>query len=88
MKTFLSYSYNGTEEILTHQKILKLKSFWGEIVTYFCAVIFVDADQLESDRYFNPEHLGYIINIFDGTYDYRLRLWFINNYKEVTFMGS
>ena len=70
-------------------KILKLKSYPGENVTDFCAAILVDAKRLESDGAFKPEHLGYIIRIFEDTSDSRFRLWAIKKYKEVTeFIGK
>ena len=39
MTTFLYDSYDTLEETLTHMKILKLKSYPGDKVTDFCAVI-------------------------------------------------
>ena len=65
-------------------KSLKLKSYPGENVTDCCAAILVDAERLESAGAFNPEHLGYIIRIFEDTSDSRFRLWAIQKYKEVT----
>ena len=63
---------------------LKLKSYPGENVTYFCASILVDCERLERAGAFNTEHLGYITCIFENTYDYRFRQWGIHKYKEVT----
>ena len=40
-------------------------------------------ERLESDGAFNPEHLGYIIPIFEDTSYYRFHLWATQNYKEV-----
>ena len=65
-------------------KSLKLKSYLGKNVTYSCAAILVDAERLESDGAFKPEHLGYITRIFEDTYDSRFLLWAIQKYKEVT----
>ena len=65
-------------------KSLKLKSYPGENVTDCCAAILVDAERLESAGAFKPEHLGYIIRIFEDTSDSRFRLWYIHKYKEVT----
>ena len=48
-------------------KSLKLKSYPGENVTDCCAEILVDAERLESARALKPEHLGYIIRIFEDT---------------------
>ena len=33
---------------------------------------------------FKPEHLGYIIRIFEDTSDSRFRMWAIQKYEEVT----
>ena len=75
MTTFLSDSHDTLEETLTHMKSLKLKSYPGENVTDFCAAILVDAERLDSDGAFKPEHLGYITCIFEDTSDSRFRLW-------------
>ena len=58
MTEFLSDSHDALKETLTHMKSLKLESYSGEKVTYFCAAILVDAERLESDGAFKPEHLG------------------------------
>ena len=83
MTTFLSDPYDASEETLNHMKSLKLKIYPGENVTYFCATILVDAERLESSRTFKPDHLGYIIRIFEDTSDSIFRLWAIQKYKQV-----
>ena len=40
-------------------------------------------ERLESAGVFKPEHLGYIINIFEDTSNYRFHLWETQKYKEV-----
>ena len=75
MTTFLSDSYDAIDETLTHMKSLKLNSYTGENVTYFCASILVDAERLTSAGAFKSYHLGYITNIYEDISDYRLRLW-------------
>ena len=60
MTKFLSDSYDALEETINHMKSLKIKSYPGENVTDCCAAILVDAECLESDGAFKPEHLGYI----------------------------
>ena len=75
MTTFLSDSYDALEETLNHMKSLKLKSYPGENVTDCCAEILVDAERLESAGALKPEHLGYMIRIFEDTSDSRFRLW-------------
>ena len=84
MATFISDSYDALEETLNHMNSLKLKSYPGENITDCCAAIFVDAERLDSAEALKPEHLGYIIRIFEYTYDSRFRLWGIHKYKEVT----
>ena len=81
MTKFLSDSYDALEETLNHMKILKLKSYPGENVTDFCAAILMDSECPESFGAFKPEHLGYIIRIFEDTSDSRFRLWAIQKYK-------
>ena len=58
MTQFISDSYDALEETINHLKSLKLKSYLGENVTDCCASILADAEPLESDGAFNPEHLG------------------------------
>ena len=65
-------------------KSLKLKIYPEENVTDFCAEILVDAELLDSDGAFKPEHIGYITSIFEDTSDSILHLWDIHKYKEVT----
>ena len=40
-------------------------------------------ESLESAGAFKPEHLGYIIRIFDNTSDSRFHLWATQKYKLV-----
>ena len=47
-------------------------------------MILVGDERLESNRFFNPDHLGYITCIFDDTSDSRFPIWDINKYNEVT----
>ena len=80
----LSDSYCPLEENLTHRKILKIKNYPGDNVTDCCAAILVYAKPLESYRYFNTNHLGYITNISDNTSNPIFHLWENNKYNEVT----
>ena len=84
MTKFLFDSYDALEETLNHMKSLKLKNYPEENITDCCAAILVDAERLESDEAFKPEHLGNITRIFENTSDSRFRLWDIHKYKEVT----
>ena len=64
---------------------LEFQYRWHNVsVTDFCAAILVDDERLESVGPHNLDHLGYINCIFEDTSDYRLRLWDIQKYKEVT----
>ena len=67
MTTFISDSYDDLEETLNHMKSLKQKKYPGDNITDCCAAILVDAERLDSAGAFKPEHLGYIIRIFDYT---------------------
>ena len=84
MTTFLSDSYDDSEETIIHTKSLKLKSYPWENVTDCCAAILVDAEHLESVGAFKPEHIGYITRIFEDTSDSIFCMWDIQKYKEVT----
>ena len=75
MTTFISNSYDTSEEALTRMKSIKIKIYPGENVTDFCAEILVDSEHLDSAGAFKPEHLGYITCIFEDTSDSRFRLW-------------
>ena len=83
MTTFLSNSYDDLEETLTHMKILKLKIYPGENVTYCCAEMLVDADCPESARALKHEQIGYITRVFEDTSYSGFCLWDIQKYKEV-----
>ena len=69
MTKVISNYYASLEDNLIHFKGIKLKHHLGEDVTELCAAILVDADCIESARAFKPEHLGYITNIFENTFD-------------------
>ena len=70
-------------ETLNHMKSHKLKYFQGGNIAYRWDTILVDAEYLDSERTFNPNNLGYIVCIFDYTYDSRFHLWTNQKYKEV-----
>ena len=40
-------------------------------------------ESIESARAFKPEHLGFIIRIYEDTSDYIFQLWATQKYKEV-----
>ena len=64
-----------SEHNMIQMKSLKLKSYSGENVKYFRAVILVNCDNLDSTGAFKTDNIGYINCIFEYTYDYILRLW-------------
>ena len=72
--TFFFNSYDALGKTITHMKSLKLNIYPGDNVTNLCTAILVDADPLESDGDFNPEHLWYITHIFEDAYDSIFRL--------------
>ena len=81
--TALSNFYEYLMDTMNHMKSLKLKDYPGRNVTYFFDTILVDVERLESAGAFNPEHLGYIIRIFEETSDSRFHVWETQKYKEV-----
>ena len=83
MITILSYQYDSLVETLSPVNSLKLKYHPWQNVADLCDVILIDSERLEIDGAFNPEHLGYIIHIFEDTYDYIFHLWTTEKYKEV-----
>ena len=64
-------------------KILKLKDHpVGGVADCYDAIL-VNVESLESAGAFKPEHLGYIIRIFEDTSDPIFHLWGIQKYKEI-----
>ena len=79
----ISDSYDSLVDTLNHTKSLNIKdNAWGD-VTNFCDAILLDTERLESAGEFKPEHLGYIIRIFEDTSDYRFYLWATQKYKDI-----
>ena len=83
MTTVLSNSYYYLVDTLNHMNSIKLKNNPGRDVVDCCDAILVNMERLESYGAFNPDHLGYIISIFEDTSDSRFHLWSTQNYKEV-----
>ena len=52
-----------------------------ENAKYFCDAILKDSERLEGYGSFKPDHLGYIIWIFEDTYDSRFRIWATQKYN-------
>ena len=61
----------------------KLKDNQGGDAADCYDAILVNVESLESSGAFKPEHLGYIIRIFENTSDSRFHLWATQKYKEV-----
>ena len=70
-------------DTLNHTKNLKLKNNPGRDAADYYDAILVNVESLEIVRAFNPEHLGYIICIFEDTSDSRFHLWATQKCKEV-----
>ena len=70
-------------DTLNQLKSLKLKDNQGGYAADWYDAILVNVDILESARSFKPEHLGYIIRIFENTSDSRFHIWETQKYKEV-----
>ena len=85
MSTVLSNSYGYLVDTLNPMKSLKLKDHPGGEggVVDCCDAILLDVERLESDGLFNPNHLGYIIHIFEDTSYSIFQLWATQKYKEV-----
>ena len=84
MTNFLSNLYDDLEGSITHLNIIKRKSYLGDNVTDFCALVLVYAENIERSGAFYLEHLGYIAHIFIDTSVSRFHIWVIQKYKEVT----
>ena len=75
MTAVLSDSYDSLVDTMKHMKSLKLKDHSWKKVSDCCNAIMVDLERLDSAIAFKPEHLGYIIHIFEDTSDSRFHLW-------------
>ena len=83
MTTILSDSYCYLVDTLNYMKSLKLKDNLGRDVADFYDEILVNKESHESAGAFKPEHIGYIIRIFEDTSNSIFRLWETHKYKEV-----
>ena len=64
-------------------KNLKFKDNPGRDLADFYNAILVNVVSLDSAGSFKPEHLSYIIRIFEDTSDSRFHIWETQKYKEV-----
>ena len=83
MTTIISYSYYSLVDTLNHMKNLKLKDHQGRDAADCYEAILVNVESLESAGGFKPEHLGYIIHIFENTSNSRFQIWATQKYKGV-----
>ena len=83
MTTIISDSYYSLVDTLNQMKNLKLKdNQGGDTADYYYAIL-ENVEGLESAGAFKPEHLGYIISIFENTSDSRFNFWATQKYKEI-----
>ena len=75
MTTVLSNSYDYLVGTLNHMKILKHKDNPRRNVADCCEAILVHMERFKSDGTFKPNHLGYIICMFEDTFYSRFHLW-------------
>ena len=75
MTTIISDSYYSLVDTLNHMKSLKLKGNQGGGAADWYDAILENVEGLESAGAFKPEHLGYIIHIFENTSNSRFLLW-------------
>ena len=74
MTTIISNFYYSLADTLNHTKNLKLKDNPGRDVADCYNEILVNVESHESSGAFKPEHLGYIIHIFEDTSDSRFHI--------------
>ena len=83
MTTIISDSYYSLVDTLNQMKNLKLKDHSGRDAADYHDEILVTVESLESAGAFKPEHLRYIIRIFENTSNSRFQIWGTQKYKEV-----
>ena len=83
MTTIISNSYYTLVDTLNHTKNLKLKDHPGRDAADCYNAILVNVESLESAVSFKPEHLGYIIHIFENNSNSRFHLSATQKYKEI-----
>ena len=75
MTTIISDSCYSLMDTLNQMKNLKLKYHPGRDAADCYNAILVNVESLESAGAFKPEHLGYIIHIFENTSNSRFQIW-------------
>ena len=83
MSTIISDSYYSFVDTLNHTKNIKLKDHPCRDAADCYNEILVNVEILDSAGAFKPNHLGYIICIFENNSDSRFHFWATHNYKEV-----
>ena len=81
MTTIIYDSCYSLVDALNNMKNLKIKDNPGRDVADCYNAILVNVESLDSAGAFKPEHLGYIICIFEYTSDSRFHLWVNDKYK-------
>ena len=82
MTTIISDSYYSLVGTLNHKNNLKLKDHPGRDAADCYDAILVNLESLYSAGAFKPKHLGYIIHIFENTYNSRFHIWATQKYKD------
>ena len=83
MTTIIPNSYYSLVDTLNHTKNIKIKDHPGKNAADCYDKILINVESLDSSGAFKPEHLGYIICIFEDTSDSILHIWETQKYKEV-----
>ena len=83
MTTIIPDYYYSLADTLNHTHNLKLKDHLGRDFVDCYDAILVNVESLEIAGSFNPDHLVYIICIFENNYDSRFHLWATQKYKGV-----
>ena len=83
MTTIIYDSYYSLMDNTNQMKNLKLKYHPCRDAADCYDAILVNVKSLESAGAFKPEHLGYIIYIFENTSNSRFQIWATQKYKEV-----
>ena len=81
MNTIISDSYYSLMDTLNQMKNPKLKDHPDRDAADCHDEILVTVESLESAGAFKPEHLGYIIRIFENTLNSIFQIWATQKYK-------
>ena len=76
-------TYYSLVDTLNHTKNLKLKDHLGRDAADCYDAMLVNVEFLESSGAFKPDHLGYIIHIYENISNSIFQIWATQKYKEV-----